>query len=365
MRERGIGLKRLQLAAGICLLLAAGILFGKESAAFAETYFNWKDMEHYDVSAQNGDYEGVAVAYDDEFLYLHAIEKEGKADSFLDSAAPVIYYEGGKQAVSLSDAECTSTKEDGKLAWEAVIPLEGITDLLYVSMNVANEWWELRLNFLARRVDDAYIKPSDYIHFGGGNIAIDGYYDDWEDKPHALVTNKGVPDSLRTEDNCRQLSMFYDDEYVYFHLKMESNGKDPFKGEFFEIWIGGKLIEFHICYEDGKKFFSRGMKDGTYKAYVYFNGTHWEYAPPKVEDAYAYVTVGEIDECEVALPLTMWRTVYGITLRDVKEVRMRCMGIFIDEVCSAGSSSGPALGVAICAALSVVGAAGVWWKKRK
>jgi uncharacterized protein (TIGR04145 family) len=80
-----------------------------------------------------------------------------------------------------------------------------------------------------------------------GSIRIDGYYDDWEDKPHAEVYNgKRPPDG-----KINYVSLFRAEDSIYVHIKFAEKNNQGMKNMVIDIstnlgnesyWVGGDLF---------------------------------------------------------------------------------------------------------------------------
>lgn len=64
-----------------------------------------------------------------------------------------------------------------------------------------------------------------------GSIDIDGYYDDWEDKPHTEVYYGEMP----YVSEVHQVSVFRDETTVYVHIKMSENGYTELPNSYFTM----------------------------------------------------------------------------------------------------------------------------------
>lgn len=80
-----------------------------------------------------------------------------------------------------------------------------------------------------------------------GSIRIDGYYDDWEDKPHTEVYNgKRPPDG-----KINYVSLFRTEDSIYVHIKFAEKNNQGMKNMVIDIstnlgdesyWVGGDLF---------------------------------------------------------------------------------------------------------------------------
>jgi len=119
---------------------------------------------------------------------------------------------------------------------------------------------------------------TDYV-----GITIDGNFDDWSDKPQTQIY-KG---SLREGKYCIA-SLFRDDSYIYLYVKM-SEDKPDFNGWNYTFSVDGVEKTFIIV--------------GFSSPYI-LDKDKWQF----VDNADAAVTygMGEPDECELKLPLSLF-----------------------------------------------------------
>ncbi|MEG0614838.1 MAG: hypothetical protein RR540_03705 [Oscillospiraceae bacterium] len=82
-------------------------------------------------------------------------------------------------------------------------------------------------------------KSAALVMYADGNIVIDGYFDDWADKPKVELTYDG-------NDGERQgnISAYRDDEKIYLYAQVRINSLDQYDGSGFRLSAGGKTIDF-------------------------------------------------------------------------------------------------------------------------
>ena len=197
-------------------------------------------------------------------------------------------------------------------------------------------------------------------------IIIDGLFEDWEAYPHVLDTNWNMPEEQRTEQNCHTLGLYSDGEYMYIHTKMLSGWDFPLNTNFFELIAGDKEVIIYLYTQDGTDFLEANLGEGTHSLILqYINGTNNMSDRTVVQGAEASFVRknGQPDEIEVKIPLNVFEKVHGMSVSDIKTIRVKNPNLYDKGVTVAGSSSAPLLGVAVCI-LSVAGGTAVYKKKK-
>ncbi len=155
--------------------------------------------------------------------------------------------------------------------------------MLTVLVSSGNNAYADSLSQKVNSVGNTSSKSQDYV-----GITIDGYFDDWEDKPHTnIYYTKGMEHSG---------SLFRDEENVYMHIKMSDWGFTHFDNYTYiftadkvkkQIMITAK--NYHLNH-NGKTELDIYSTSGEYK---------------KIDGAtgYVYRKQGHPDEWEVKIPL--------------------------------------------------------------
>lgn len=201
-----------------------------------------------------------------------------------------------------------------------------------------------------------------------GSVIIDGYFDDWRDKPHSYVTNgwQEAPDNQK-----RYASLFCDGEYVYFHIKMLAQWKDCFNGNQFHFRINDRYeIIINICTAGGIQSHPiYGGMPGRNRYCVRYNhdgsSTDWD---DKVEGSEAFLYVprdGGQDEFEMKVPLTAFtKKCKEINLNTIRKIEVWNPNVIAKQgaLVAVGTSTGPIMGVILCMGTAIVV---VWHMQRK
>lgn len=194
----------------------------------------------------------------------------------------------------------------------------------------------------------------------GKHIDIDGYDDDWSDKPYSweYPNDNDYPDGQYQYDiNSRhQMSLYCDDDYAYLHIELCTKEKSGLNGQNFQFWCDGYETVFELSYVGGYKINKNDKNDpGIYSLEVrndtgILNNT-------VVQDASADYTIKaghENNEMELKIPLTAFSAQDSrIDRRDIKQIAFFCPYLMYRRIYCSGVSTDPYIGIAIC--LLVVG----------
>lgn len=368
------------------MIILSFMMLGTSVGVVAGTYQNWEEIEHYDISSMSEVYESVAVIYDEEYVYIHLVQKESLKEH-QDAFLPDVWDRDGKIDWGFWSADYTVSETDGKVSLEIRIPLDESMGDDYFEFDFDNNGKADSI-VLPEHKDDA-IKEAEYEepeYDNNFNIVIDGYYQDWEGIPHNFVStgkyNPYYDNNLIINDRDgykkfqkdpkwhKQLAMVNDGEYVYIHIKTSADGRgEHLTGKGMSIEVDGKILYFDLCDADGKAINGARLKEGTYPAYLFTS----DGKKILLEDCSAYVTIADercdhkhdleychkhhshhrSDECEIAISFETLSKLLDVNMGEFGEIE------FTDpntgSVTNSGSSSGPIIGVSICAAISCLG----------
>ena len=210
--------------------------------------------------------------------------------------------------------------------------------------------------------DEATTETTGGIHVGG-NIQIDGYYDDWEGRPKTEITYSS---NNKQCNHYGQLAL--DGDTLYGHFKMNELYTSGMQLQIWYLTINGKTFAMQIQPEKNgnidwstqvprsegihtnlKAFIGYGNNndsDGTV-AYTVYDAEHKDNTPG--------------DEVEFSLSLKRLAELTGIPADEMGTITIQNPNIGGQGVSIAGSSTGPVVGVLIALLL----AAGYVAKKRK
>lgn len=391
-------------------------------SAFAEgeitidgSFYDWENVSHVDIQANNSYYSRVAVKMDNDYLYLHFVEQQyNQWYSYLNSM--VINFttqDGTSNAFQLGIKET-----DGKLTklvvrlrngytevqdaaayhygvnglsglgeWEAKIPLKNIGKITSLNVELGNGVTyepteeELKLDQQIEDKDDGdvYIPEqgsekedadSDEESSAASSIQIDGYFDDWADKMHYLVINWNMPQDQRTVNNCRQFSALYDDDTIYFHVVMRKDGNEEFQSNEYHMEANGKEVIFVLRDKDNKNVtFPNGDRTNrTQEIGVYYRqgqaAGFTDLTPIENAKAYLVVKDGQPDEVEFSIPVSAFETVHGSPVGEFTELTVWNPNLMDNQKLTiAGTSTAPWI-IAGVGAVIAVGGVVVYNKKK-
>lgn len=189
---------------------------------------------------------------------------------------------------------------------------------------------------------------------GYGNIVIDGYFDDWEDKPHSYVINY-VSSQPKNQKNYHYASLFCDGEYVYLHIKMLNGWKYSFNGNEYYFQINDRYrLNVNILDASGRSFPNGNAPLGIQTVYVKYKNDGSMYDNREVAGSQACLKIGglqEQDEFEMKLPMTAFQLKNpGLDLDAVSKIEMWCPNLIVRQLAliSVGTSTGPIVGILLC-----------------
>lgn len=394
------------IAGVLCILMGTNV-FAADYEIDGD-FSDWDKIQAVDTSGNSIFFSKIATAVDDENLYIYAVEKSTNSwENYFSYANPILVDENGNEFPLvitektriygntaglvirrqngwsiLQGAEGVRTKNK-TYEWEIKIPLKEFGSIReckimmdyanYVSFKPAKIQQGENESVQETTVQETSMqettpemgtvgKPS------SAGIAIDGYFDDWKDYPHAFVTNWDMPDSIRNETNCRQLSLIHDSEYLYMHVKMLSGWYDPFNGNEYYITANGKTVSINLRTEGNGPLPETHVSNGIHTLNVFYKNKTGSFDDDKlISNAEAKLTVlpGKPDEAEIKIPLSVFKELYGMNIDDIKEITVKNPNLFIDKVVSAGSSTGPIFGVVLCLITVIGSLTVVKYKKRK
>jgi len=181
-----------------------------------------------------------------------------------------------------------------------------------------------------------------------GTIQIDGYYDDWEDKPHTRVYHGTPHNDLKVH----RVSLFRDETTVYVHVKMSEKNNSDFHNIHLDLYTNRGIETYSVILDSPNE--KKKPEGGTAGLKVYL-----QKGRDMVGSGYYTRTEGEPDDAEFFIPLsTISDQPAGIT-----EITMRIYELGHQLIICVGASTGPYIGIAICAAIAL--SSGYYYYKRK
>jgi len=371
---------------GLMVFLSVALL-ATGMRAKADADYNWDEMKHYDISSMSEYFESVALVYDENYLYIHLIQKS-MFHEYKDTYLPGMHdHDGTIDWSRYNMPDSVGKTSDGRVSVEIRIPLTHGLGENYLTFDFDKNGESdsvLLPEFAPDSMQEHEYEEPEYTN--DFNIVIDGYYEDWEGIPHDFVnTGKYNPyynnDQKKNDRNGyikynkdpkwhKQLAMVNDGEYVYIHIKTEADGRgEHISGKGMSIEVDGQILYFDLCDSDGKPINGARWGEGIFEAYLYTADNN----NTLLENCSAYVTIVDerceykhdyeachknhyyhrSDECEIAISFDTLSKLLNVNMDEFGEI------IFSDpntgSVMNSGSSSGPLIGISICVAVSCIG----------
>lgn len=219
------------------------------------------------------------------------------------------------------------------------------------------------------------------------NITIDGYYDDWSDKPYSWEYNWDNPWKIENywdgtanitkeykDENGNpynleirhKMSLYNDGVNVYLHIEFATNYSARVNVDDYEIYVDGQMAMYRLTYPGGGKIFDNDKvpAPGIYQLEVR-NGDS-SISGTVVNGAMAIYTkkANNINnELEIKIPLTALKAQNSnINLSNYTTIEFFTPNLMYRRIACSGTSTGPYIGVGI--GLAIVAGA-VYWRKRK
>lgn len=183
----------------------------------------------------------------------------------------------------------------------------------------------------------------------GAGISIDGYYDDWEDKPMSLITwnnNNGTAH--------HDVSMVKDDEYIYIFLGMHPSYHSGIPIYSINLSINDKNCQLFLGYANDQNTTDWGHAVDVHKKGLYTGLHPFTYYPNNsLGDAAITVYNGnERDKLEIRVNIKDLETVLGLsegTVNNGSRISLYMPNVGSQTIELVGTSSGPIIGIAISA----------------
>ncbi len=361
------------------------------------SFYDWESISHVSIDAKDSFYNQIAIKMDEQYIYMHCVEQQPNLwnpFSYMnfqvtledDSTKGILFTtgkeDGSKQEIIVRNQNGYSEIEgaigyryvvNGLGEWEVQIPLSRVGKVTKISagLNYGTDvkyeptQEELKLSQKEETTEESSesTKPEETetkepdtgeSKFG---MVMDGYFDDWADKMHHLVINWDMPDSDRNVNNCRQLSVVYDDEHIYFHIIMRRDGNEEFNGNEYTVTVDGKSVTFYLRDQYDNVFPGNDRTPGRKEMYLWYRNGQGTDDQTKVENSIGWLIVQENkpDECEFKIPVSIFETIYGEPIGNFSELTVTNPNMFMGGVTIAGSSSGPWVGVGLCVLAACAG----------
>lgn len=158
--------------------------------------------------------------------------------------------------------------------------------------------------------------------YSRGNIpiVIDGYFDDWSDKPYSWEYVWDNPDDywengehiFATDENGNKynevirhkMSLLCDGEFIYLYIKMAQKEYTSLNGNYYEFFVDEEMAAFYLTTADGSLIDENSLHEGINEVLVKHVMTGLSGSVPEGSKAFVYRRKGGInDELELRIPL--------------------------------------------------------------
>lgn len=193
-------------------------------------------------------------------------------------------------------------------------------------------------------------------------VIIDGYYDDWEDKPISILTwnsNNG--------NAYHDVSMIKDDDYIYIFLGMHPSYHSSIPIHAINLSINNQNCQLFLGYANSQNSTDWGRPVDVQKKGIYL-GLHpfTSYPNYSLGDAAIAVYNGsDRDKLEIRVRIESLESVLGLTKGTVNHgstIRLNMPNVGAQTIELVGTSSGPIVGILISVGMVAMI---LWWKHRK
>lgn len=184
-----------------------------------------------------------------------------------------------------------------------------------------------------------------------GPIIMDGYYDDWDDKPHAEVYYGNKPYVMVIHQVC----LFRDDENVYIHIKMSEKGYSHIHNMNLRIKTNVSEVFYQVHLEPIRGKNKRTERTGVLTVRLLKN---WNQI---VGEGYYTRGEGESDSAELYIPLSsLSEDPYSI-----KDIALNIPDLGKQQIMSIGISTGPYTSILIYSLIPIGSLAYIQYKRQQ
>lgn len=191
---------------------------------------------------------------------------------------------------------------------------------------------------------------------GGGALAIDGYYDDWEGVPETKITY-GSHNASGTIYEYHGGAILVSGDYVYVHIRMNDLYKSQIPVDELKLTIGGAERSFII-----RKRNADNTINWSSEVYALSQGIHTDLGVYFRDGGYmalgeAAVTISEAspnDSFEFRMKISDLEALYGLepgTIENGAKLEFYSPNIGPEKVTVVGSSTGTYIGILLCFAV--------------
>jgi len=185
-------------------------------------------------------------------------------------------------------------------------------------------------------------------------ITIDGYYDDWVDKPMSMLTwnsNNGTAH--------HDVSLIKDDNYIYIYVKMHPNYNSPMPIDAIYLSINNVECQLFVRYVNSQNTVDWGHQVNLSQNGIYLGLHPFTYYPNNsLGDAAITVSSGDPnDRLEIRINIKDLEKVMSLkegTINNGSQIKLRMPNVGDGAIELLGTSTGALLGIILCVGTVIV-----------
>lgn len=179
-------------------------------------------------------------------------------------------------------------------------------------------------------------------------ISIDGYFDDWEDKPMSVLTwnnNNG--------NAFHDVSLIKDEEFIYIYLGMHPSYHSELPVNAIYLSINNQECQLFVRYANDKNTVDWSREVKLNHAGTYLDLHPFTYYPDNaLGDAAATIYNGNTrDQLEIRISIKELEKVMGLkegTINTGSQIKLRMPNVGGGTIELVGTSTGTIIGIALC-----------------
>ncbi len=192
------------------------------------------------------------------------------------------------------------------------------------------------------------------VDTSNSGISIDGYYDDWEDKPMGMLTwnsNNG--------EAHHDVSFIKDNDYIYIYVRMHPHYQSLIPRDAIYLSVNNQTCQLFLRYANSQKTTDWGRSVDFDKDGIYLDLHPFAYYPNySLGDAAITVSQGSPnDRMEARINISDLEKVMGLkvgTVNSGSRLELRMPNVGSGSLQLLGSSTGTILGIALCIGIVIV-----------
>lgn len=199
----------------------------------------------------------------------------------------------------------------------------------------------------------------------GQPIKIDGYFDDWNDKPYSWEYNWNNPNDYWENGNHiyatdskgkpynetvrHKMSLYSDGQYIYLYIKMAKNYYTALNGYDYQFWINGNMAAFQVETLNGQVISKDNLKLGINEVAVKHRDSSYSWHTTQGAKAYVNRKQGGInDELELKIPLSsMVLQNSKIDIKNISTIEFFTPNLMYRRISCSGTSTAPYIGIGL------------------